>query len=793
LAVPLITALLFSLLLVPRSVAGDYVLVLDLSGSMTNRISKQDKRIRIEVVQQALRDYLPALPENSRVRLIGFNSGIVADKEVKLSDAPALRQALAWVDDLGKETRKNRQTYLWTTLRHALNVAVTYAGEGSPQPVVVRVLTDGEDNENATTLAKVLQEFVPSLDGEHIRGNLILLGDLEFKTKLAHLALPEGAFETTTNSLWLDLFPPVVLSVPAEPKIGEEVRLFENTKSIYSHYEWLVDGAAVGNEKVLTWRFTEPRTYRVTLRVLGLQGTKNQTTVLIRAKGHDKLPVDFIAMPAQPEPQQEVRLLARCGSQAVRFVWQVDSNQVSALQDCSFRFDREGAHEVKLVAWDSVGTAGTRSQIIQVREKGLTVSIKGPNESVSGRPVQFASEITGACASVEWAFGDGEKSKEKNPQHPFNCGAPEFRDCLVTLRAVTPSGKVVQAVPHSVRVWAEKKVQPPRASFRMLNQNPKAGDVLQLVDDSQGLVESWEWEVIGEATNHQHSPAIRVTSPGAKTIRLKVSGPGGTSSVTNTIVLNPRYAAVKTKATASPQSGEAPLKVQMTSEITGDFRSVRWAFGDGQFSTNVSPSHTFIQASNYTVAVVVYPSDPAQTPVESRFVVNVRKPVPAWAKALPFVGCSALLAGAALLLASHRRKTALRLPVYFWPEDFSVCRSVALTRADEVRELTSEAPIRIKRAGKSSNLVVEPVNGAVLLSSSGQELTSQNIGRGARILVRGKSASVRAIAVSTLQQPKKPSPASLGGEPFSETPNATPPPHEDFEWGWEATEPTKTN
>jgi len=375
------------MVVVGKAQAADFVIVVDVSGSMAGPVSSHDNRVRVTVVQEALRQYLPALPSESRVDLIAFNSGIVSDEEVTLKDKRDVDRALAWVDGLAKEARRDKETFLWTTLRHALKTASRYSKENPDQPVTVRVLTDGEDNERATTLDKVLQEFLPVLDGEKIRSNLVLLGDMELKTKLS---LPEGAFETTKNPTWEVLFPPIVLWAPAEPKIGEQVRLFENnTRSIYKDYEWTVDGTAVSKEKVLTWQFKEARSYRVTLKVTGLQGTKNSATVLVRAKDRDKLVVDFIASTAQPEPRQEVKFMGRCNSQGSSFAWFVNSNQVATTQDLNFRFDKEGKFEVKLVASDSAGSSGVIAQTIQVKEQVLTASIKGPAEVVSSRAVQL--------------------------------------------------------------------------------------------------------------------------------------------------------------------------------------------------------------------------------------------------------------------------------------------------------------------------------------------------------------------------------------------------------------------
>lgn len=756
---------------------------------MRERISGRDNRIRITVVQNALREYLPALPQPSRVCLIAFNTGIVSERELRLNDPTTLQDAMSWVAGLDRLTRSDGQTHLWTTLQRAFEVATRYSRENPSQPVIVRVLTDGQDNQGVTSLEEVLSKF-PFVDGEHIRGNLVLLGDFELKTRLT---VPKDAFTTTKSITWADLFPPVVLSSPQQPVVGDQVRVFENTKAIYKDYEWSVDGTVVSREKVLTWQVTRPGLHRVTLKVNGLEGSKNSTTVLIRAREPDKLVVDFVMIPSVAEPQQDIRFLARCSSQAARLAWQVNSNVVETNQDFTFRFADEGQYEVKLTAWNTAGTSGNRSHTVDVREKSPVVSIRGAKEVMAGRLVQLASEITGPCASVEWEFGDGKTSGEKNPQHTFDCGAIDFRDYQVSFRAVTPLGKVVQAAPHTVRVWAEKKAQAPRAAFRVLNPLPKAGDVLQLVDDSQGLVDAWAWEVVGEATSQDRSPAIRVTTPGNKMIRLKVKGPGGTDSVTNSVIVSPRYATVKAKFLTTPQAGEAPLKVQMRGGISGEFASVRWAFGDGQFSTNASPSHTFIQASNYTVTLVVYPSDPEQTPVESRLIVDVRKPVPAWAKAVPLVGCMGLLAGIALLLARKRQKKALRLLVYFWPEDVSVCRSVAFTCADEARELAPDAPIRIKRVAKSTALIVEPINGAALLSAGGEELAAQNIGQGARTLVRGESTPLRSIAISVLQKPRRPSPAPSDSDPFLEKPEPALRTHDDNSaWEWEGKNAPKT-
>jgi PKD repeat protein len=752
------TIALAVMLIAGNARAADYVIVVDVSGSMADAVGKKDRRVRVAVVQEALLQYLPALPNGSRVNLLAFNKGAVSDKEIRLSGPTDYAEALAWANELPSHVYPSASTYLWTTLRRALKTASRYSEEKPEQPVTVRVLTDGEDNEGATTLDKVLQEFLPVLDGEKIRSNLVLLGDMEFTTKLS---LPEGAFEMTKNPSWEVIFPPIVLWAPTEPKIGEEVHLFENnTRSIYKDYEWQVDGTTVGKDKVLAWRFNDPRNYRVTLKVTGLQGTRNSATVFVRIKDRDKLVVDFGASTSQPEPRQEVRFMGRCSSQGATFAWFVNSNQVATTQDLIYRFDKEGMYDVKLVACDAAGSTGVKVQTIQAKEQALTANIKGPAEIVSGHPVQFASEIAGPCASVEWQFDDGTTSVERNPQHTFLCEDSERKDYTVTLRAVSPLGKVAEAPPHTATVWAEKKAPAPQAAFRILTQNLRAGDPIQLVDETTGPVETVQWDVDGESKGSARNPEFVVGTPGEKTIRMTVRGPGGESVVTKKIVVQNRFAQPVVWCGASKLSGKAPLTVQFTNSVTGDYKSLVWTFGDGKSSTNGNPIHTFATVTNYTVSLSVTPMDPTHPETKKQLTIKVVKPWPAWVKAaavgVPFL----LLLGGVAGAVYQRRRKALRLPVYYFAEQSPVCRTAVLTEAGQTLHLTPSASLRLRREGKSRNLIAEPLADATLLNTDGQEMTAIPVGDGVRVTVRDAAGQTRAVAISTRQKPRRPVPAT---------------------------------
>jgi hypothetical protein len=160
------------------------------------------------------------------------------------------------------------------------------------------------------------------------------------------------------------------------------------------------------------------------------------------------------------------------------------------------------------------------------------------------------------------------------------------------------------------------------------------------------------------------------------------------------------------------------------------------------------------------------------------------------------VGALAGLAGLTAWLARQRQREKLRLVVFWWPEQAAVCRRTDLNTPDEAQDLKPAVPLRIRRVGKTQNLLVEALDGATIVAADGQETTSQNIGPGARLVVKAASGAEKAVAIAVSQKPRCPAPASseiliTSSEVKSSAPHATP--SRDFDWGWESPATTKTN
>lgn len=85
-------------------------------------------------------------------------------------------------------------------------------------------------------------------------------------------------------------------------------------------------------------------------------------------------------------------------------------------------------------------------------------------------------------------------------------------------------------------------------------------------------------------------------------------GPGGEEN--NVLVYGPfqvSEALVSPTAefSGSPQSGHGPLTVHFTDESTGEITNWLWSFGDGRFSTDRNPSHTYCSMGDSSVSLKV--------------------------------------------------------------------------------------------------------------------------------------------------------------------------------------------
>ncbi|MGZ3902680.1 MAG: beta strand repeat-containing protein [Bacteroidia bacterium] len=130
------------------------------------------------------------------------------------------------------------------------------------------------------------------------------------------------------------------------------------------------------------------------------------------------------------------------------------------------------------------------------------------------------------------------------------------------------------------------------------------GDTLVLNANGTGII-NWYSDSTLTTLVAANTSTFTPTAPGTSTYYLTVTSANGcTNPVTATVTANNFN--LQTSATASPNTGYAPLNVSFGSMVSGSTNPIyNWVFGDGNLSANANPSNTFNNGGTFTVTLTV--------------------------------------------------------------------------------------------------------------------------------------------------------------------------------------------
>ena len=220
-----------------------------------------------------------------------------------------------------------------------------------------------------------------------------------------------------------------------------------------------------------------------------------------------------------------------------------------------------------------------------------------PTRGEAPLSVSFTDESKGDIAAWQWEFGDGTVGRDQNPEHEYTSPGTYAVKLIVT----GPGGKAAHTQTDAVVVAAPKLVA-------RLAANPVSGEAPLTVafsDQSVGAVGSWSWKFGDGGTSREQNPTHEYTSPGVYTVKLTVTGPGGTASHTETDAITVAVPKPMARFKAAPTNGEAPLSVSFTDQSTGAIAARSWDFGDGGARCEQNPTHEYTSPGTYTVKLTV--------------------------------------------------------------------------------------------------------------------------------------------------------------------------------------------
>jgi PKD repeat protein len=156
---------------------------------------------------------------------------------------------------------------------------------------------------------------------------------------------------------------------------------------------------------------------------------------------------------------------------------------------------------------------------------GPVASFSGsPRSIATGASVTFTDASTGSPTTWLWDFGDGTSSPAQNPTHQYTSPG----SYTVWLEVSNASGSNRSTKANYITVSS-----PPNADFTANKTSGSAPLTVSFTDISSGSPTAWAWD-FGDGGQSSSGPLVShsYASAGTYTVKLMVTGAGGSSSVT---------------------------------------------------------------------------------------------------------------------------------------------------------------------------------------------------------------------------------------------------------------------
>jgi gliding motility-associated-like protein len=409
-----------------------------------------------------------------------------------------------------------------------------------------------------------------------------------------------GCSDTATRTITITNLPSVAFSAPntcAESNVGF-VNNTVSTGSPVTTYQWNFGNGTTSSVAVPSFQYSTPGTYPVQLIATAANGCKDTASSSITI--FSKPVADFAATPAcldQPITFQNNSSISN-GS-LVNYLWSFGDNTSSTQVNPVHSYPADGSYSINLIVVSNNGCRDTINRTVDVYPIPQ-LSFSGA-EVCKGDDISFQNTSTistGSIASWLWSFDDGSYSFTQNPTHTY----PSEGTFNVTLAAMSNMGcasqtnAIITVHPNPVAAFASSDVCE-GSSTQLLNQSTI----------TNGSLLSSYWTLSDGSIYTEENPLHNFAGAGNFSITLLVVSPDGCSG-TITQNLDVHHLPVARFAAPNACAGSSINFTNQSTSQDGNITAYLWAFGDGNFSFDENPVHTYQDSGNYIVDLVTISS-----------------------------------------------------------------------------------------------------------------------------------------------------------------------------------------
>lgn len=296
------------------------------------------------------------------------------------------------------------------------------------------------------------------------------------------------------------------------------------------------------------------------------------------------------------------------GPPTLSYAWRFGDGTTSTALAPSHTYAQKGIYTVTLVATSSVGCADSVTQTAYINAADFNPSFTiNPAKICTGNQVTFTDNSTPAVnpSSEVWLFSDDNSySYYTNAYHTY-AGPGSFNVTMSAQYGVCPV-----SVTQAVAVGAV----PSLGGFLMQTDSLCGAPVVVKLTDTSKAAVSWAWAV-GEDYLYYPAAPFATTQSASYTftnndyyiVGLTVTGTNGcTATVEQPITIQPPQPYINVVTISGlpyGYQGCSPVTVDVSATDGVRLTKYNWNFGDGTYSTDSTPTHTYTGPGSYIITL----------------------------------------------------------------------------------------------------------------------------------------------------------------------------------------------
>ena len=304
--------------------------------------------------------------------------------------------------------------------------------------------------------------------------------------------------------------------------------------------------------------------------------------------------------------------------------WNFGDGTSSTLQNPTHKYSKVGKYKITLTVTNEAGSNTiTKSNYITVTtgfQDSVAEFSASPTSGNIPLTVAFTDKSTGTPTSWKWNFGDGTSSTAKSPTHKYS----KAGKYTVTLTATNEAGS--NTVKKSNYITVTTAATKPVADFWGSQLSGNAPLKVTFTETSKGSPTAWKWDFGDGTSSTEKNPTHTYSKTGTYTVKLTATNEAGSSTKNkaNYIKVTIGSKAPVADFWGTPISGKAPLKVTFKETSKGSPTAWKWDFGDGTYSTEKNPTHTYSKTGTYTVKLTATNTAGSSTKNKANYVKVIK-------------------------------------------------------------------------------------------------------------------------------------------------------------------------